>query len=289
MARDFLCLAATLLLAACTAVSGAPAPPATAPLVVLDIGHRIGSEGASAPRAVNGKRLSETSFWYEYAYYTKQEIQAAGYRCIVCNRGDAPSNPRLQEFARRAGVVQLHQKQKEGRYASTIHPDRYAAGQISADFAIRQGAACVVFLHHNGLNGWSTRGENAMILHNRYNGAQLAACLCRAVNEEILNHGMDNKGKACVPAVRYHASAPSAGWMNACDDSGIPAAVTEVAYLSNANHVSFLTVDANARKYAVAIAHGIIDFLKSYNPHTRHIRANDHIPDEGSNGKTIKY
>lgn len=289
MARRFLHLACALLLTSCASVSGAPAPSAQAPLVVLDIGHRIGSEGASAPRAVNGKRLSETAFWYEYAYYTRQELLAAGYRCIVCNRGDAPATPHLQECARRAGVVQLHQKQKEGRYASAIHPDRYAAGQVSADFAIRQGAACVVFLHHNGLDGWSTHGENSMILYNRYNGRRLADALCRSINGEILNHGLDNKGKTCMPSVRYHASAPSAGWMNACDDSGIPAAVTEATYLSNANHVAFLAVDANAQKYARAIAHGIIDFLKSYNPQTRHTRADDSIPDEGSNGKTIKY
>lgn len=289
MARNFLCLAVALLLGACAAVSGAPAPSVSAPLVVLDIGHRVGSEGASAPRTVNGKRLSETSFWYEYAYYTKQELLAAGYRCVICNRGDAPTNPRLLECARRAGVVQLHQKQKDGRYASTIHPDRYAAGQISADFAINQGAACAVFLHHNGLDGWSTRGENSMVLYNRYNGRRLADSLCRALNTEIINHGMDNKGKVCTPSVRFKAAAPSAGWMNACDDSGIPAAVIEAAYLSNSNHVSFLTVDANAQKYAKAIAHGIIDFLKSYNPQTRHTRANDGIPDEGSNGKTIKY
>ena len=288
MARRFLHLACALLLTSCASVSGAPAPSAQAPLVVLDIGHRIGSEGASAPRAVNGKRLSETAFWYEYAYYTRQELLAAGYRCIVCNRGDAPATPHLQECARRAGVVQLHQKQKEGRYASAIHPDRYAAGQVSADFAIRQGAACVVFLHHNGLDGWSTRGENSSILYNQYNGRQLADSLCAALNAEVLNHGMDNKGKPCTPSVRRKAAAPSAGWMNACDDSGIPAAVIEAAYLSNANHVAYLVNDANARKYAECIGRGIVGFLKSPRP-APHLRADDSVPDEGSFGRSIKY
>lgn len=283
----------SLCLAQCstTAAPDAPAAPAArhAPMVVLDIGHRFGSEGASAPRAVNGKRLSETSYWYEYSYYIKQVVEKAGYRCIVCNRGDAPSDARMQAFAQRAGVVQLNQKQKEGRYASVVHPDRYAAGQISADYAIQQGAACVVFLHHNSLSGWSTGGENAMVLYNRYNGKPLADSLCQAVNDGILNHGLDNKGKICTPSVRYKASAPSAGWMNACDDSGIPAAVTEITYLSNANHVAFLTDDENSRRYAECIGQGIVNFLKGYNPAVRHVRADDSVPDEGSNGKTIKY
>lgn len=257
-------------------------------LVVLDIGHRFGDEGAVSPRAVEGKRLKETSFWYEYCYYTKKVIEDAGYRCIVCNRGDEPADPRMQAFAKRAGVVHLHQKQKSGRYASTVHPDRFSAGQISADFAIRQGAACAVFLHHNGLDGWSTRGENSSVLYNQYNGRQLADSLCAALNAEVLNHGMDNKGKPCTPSVRRKAAAPSAGWMNACDDSGIPAAVIEAAYLSNANHVAYLVNDANARKYAECIGRGIVGFLKSPRP-APHLRADDSVPDEGSFGRSIKY
>lgn len=277
-----------LLSTACVAEPAVPARQGT-PLVVLDIGHRFGNEGASAPKKVDGKLLSETSFWYEYSYYAKKAITDAGYRCIVCNRGDAPQNAKMKEFAQRAGVVQLNQKQKDGRYASAIHPDRYAAGQISADFAIRQGATCVVFLHHNGLDGWSTKGENAMILYNRYNGKELADCLCRAVNEEILNHGLDNKGKKCLPSVRYKAAAPSAGWMNACDDSGIPAAVTEVTYLSNANHVAYLVKEENARRYAECIGRGIVSFLKSYDPASRHVREDESKKDEGSDGFRIKY
>lgn len=264
------------------------APGTARPLVVLDIGHRFGDEGAASPQAVEGKRLKETSFWYEYSYYTKRVIEAAGYRCIVCNRGDEPTDPRMQAFAKRAGVVHLHQKQKSGRYASTVHPDRFSAGQISADFAIRQGAACAVFLHHNGLAGWSTRGENSSVLYNQYNGRQLADSLCAALNAEVLNHGMDNKGKPCTPSVRRKAAAPSAGWMNACDDSGIPAAVIEAAYLSNANHVAYLVNDANARKYAECIGRGIVGFLKSPRP-APHLRANDNVPDEGSFGRSIKY
>lgn len=291
-------LLVALLCAACCAQcaqqlrQGSPAENAPAQsarqLVVLDIGHRFGDEGAASPRAVEGRRLKETSFWYEYCYYTKRVIEEAGYRCIVCNRGDEPADPRMQGFARRAGVVHLHQKQKSGRYASTVHPDRFSAGQVSADFAIRQGAACAVFLHHNGLDGWSTRGENSSVLYNQYNGRQLADCLCAALNAEVLNHGMDNKGKPCTPSVRRKAAAPSAGWMNACDDSGIPAAVIEAAYLSNANHVAYLVNDANARKYAECIGRGIVDFLKSTRP-APHLRADDSVPDEGSFGRAVKY
>lgn len=277
----------------CAQVSEAAAPAAASAvprgaLVVLDIGHRFGSEGATAPKTVEGKRLSETAFWYEYCYYIKQVVEAAGYRCVVTNRGAAPKDAQMQAFAARAGVVQLNQRQKEGRYASAIHPDRYAAGQVSADYAIAQGAACVVFLHHNGLNGWSTHGEKAMVLHNRYNGRALADCLCAAVNREVLNHGCDNKGILCTPAVRYKAADPSAGWMNACDDSGIPAAVTEVTYLSNANHVAYLVKEQNARHYAESIGRGIVEFLRT-DTTPRHRRADDSVPDEGSNGKTIRY
>lgn len=269
--------------------SAARVPAVQAPLVVLDIGHHFGSEGASTPRAAGGRRISETSYWYEYSYYIKLVLEKAGYRCIICNRGDAPKDFRMQEFARRAGVVQLNQKQKEGRYASTIHPDRYAAGQVSADFAIRQGAACVVFLHHNGLSGWSTKGENAMVLYNRHNGKALADSLCEVINAHILNHGLDNKGKVCTPSVRHKADAPSAGWMNACDDSGIPAAVTEITFLSNANHVAFLADPANSRRYAECIGQGIVNFLRCYDPSTRHVREDDSVPDEGSNGRKVRY
>lgn len=284
-----LCLLCGLAQAGIEQTAPAVPPAPSQPPVVLDIGHRFGNEGASSPRAADGRRISETSFWYEYSYYTKQVIEAAGYRCIVCNRGAAPTDAAMQAFAKRAGVVQLNQKQKDGRYASVIHPDRFAAGQISADFAIQQGAVCAVFLHHNGLEGQSDQGENAMVLYNRYNGKGLADSLCAAVNAEILNHGLDNKGKPCVPSVRYKAAAPAAGWMNACDDSGIPAAVIEATFLSNVNHVAFLRQEANARRYAECIGRGIVAFLKSYDASARHLREDDSIPDEGSGGRTIRY
>lgn len=55
--------------------------------------------------------------------------------------------------------------------------------------------------------GWSTRGENSSVLYNQYNGRQLADSLCAALNTEVLNHGMDNKGKPCTPSVRRKAAA----------------------------------------------------------------------------------
>ena len=75
--------------------------------VVLDIGHFIGGEGASTPGAINGKIIRECAFWYEYAYYVKREIERSGYKCVVCNRGNAPTTEPLRSLARRAGVVQL--------------------------------------------------------------------------------------------------------------------------------------------------------------------------------------
>lgn len=278
------CLLLPLLCLNCRSAA-APQRP-----VVLDIGHHIGDGGASSPKSYQGKAMDEVSFWYRYCYDIKRVVEAAGYPCLVCNRGEAPTRPPLADDARRAGVIQLRQKQKSGRYASELHPDRYAAGQVSADFAIRRQALCVVFLHHNGTSSRLVEGPSpSMILHNRYNGKPLADALCRALNTEVLNHGLDNGGKPCEPAVRFRAADPSAGWMNALDDSGIPAAVTEVTDLSNRRHLDYLSDDAQARRFAESIGRGIVDFLHSYDPQQAHMRLDDSKPDEGSNGKTIRY
>ncbi|MDO4954405.1 MAG: N-acetylmuramoyl-L-alanine amidase [Akkermansia sp.] len=287
------CVAAMLLPVAAALAWGAgePAPPeasapAEPPLVVLDIGHFIGSGGAEMPGRINGQRFCETEFWYRYCYDVKETITQAGYRCEVCNRGNAPKAEPLLGYAKRAGVVQLnHPDTGVLRYPSKHHADRVSAGMVSADFAVDKKAACAVFLHHNSSgSGWTTGASPSVVIHNKYNGETLADCLIAALDGEILNHGMDNKGVGCKKLVRCVDADRAAGWMNTCDDAGIPAAVIEAAFLNNKNHATFLAEDANARKYAQAIGHGIIAFLKKDPPHKPHLRENPDAPDQGSFG-----
>lgn len=277
-----------LLQFSCAQISGGPgsAPTGSAGgVVVLDIGHFTGAGGASTPGAVNGKRISECSWWYQYAYYTKKVIENAGYTCVVTNRSNRPTDPTLAAYADRAGVVQLnHPDKNAARYPSKYHPDRVASGMVSADYAISRKAACVVFLHHNSSGGWTSGASPSLIICNKYNGGRLADCLARTMEARILNHGMDNGGRGCSVSVRSKDADRSAGWMNACDDSGIPAAVIECAFLNNRNHANFLADDANARRYAEAVGHGVVKYMREHGSEPRHIRENEDKADEGSFG-----
>lgn len=253
-------------------------------VVVLDIGHFIGGEGASTPGAVNGKVIRECAFWYEYSYYVKREIERAGYTCVVCNRGNAPATEPLRSYARRAGVVHLrHPDVRAARYPSHYHPDRVASGMVSADYAIYRRASAMVFLHHNSSGGWTTSPMPSIILSNRYNGRPLASAIAATLNREILNHGMANGGRECRVQVRYVDADRAAGWLNACDDSGIPAAVIEAAFLNNRHHAAYLADPAGARRYAESIGRGVVAYLRS-GAAVGHVRADENKADEGSFG-----
>lgn len=285
--KKLLALFMALFMVACSTRNvHAPAAVGNAKgVVVLDIGHFIGGDGASSPGAVNGKKLTECTWWYQYCYYTKKVIEEAGYACVVTNRGNAPVGEPLAGYARRAKVVHLRHPDVNGkRYPSRYHPDRVASGMVSADYAIYRRAACMVFLHHNSSGGWTGGGSNSMILCNKFNGGRLAHALARTLEAEILNHGMENGGRGCATVVRCVDAERSAGWLNACDDSGIPAAVIEAAYLNNRNHAAFLAQDANARRYAEAVGHGIVRYLRAHGNEPRHRRANENAPDQGSFG-----
>lgn len=254
-------------------------------VVVLDIGHFIGGDGASTPGAVNDKRLTECTWWYEYVYYTKKVIEDAGYTCIVTNRGNAPTSEPLATYARRAGVVQLNHPDKNGaRYPSRYHPDRVAGGMVSADYAIKRKAACVVFLHHNSSGGWTDGPSPSLIICNKHNGNRLGRTLARTLEHTVLNHGMDNGGRGCTVAVRSKDADRSAGWMNACDDSGIPAAVIECAFLNNRKHAEYLADAANSRRYAEAVGEGVVNYMRYFGNEKRHYRADEDEADEGSFG-----
>lgn len=82
----------------------------------------------------------------------------------------------------------------------------------------------------------------------------------------------------CVDADR------AAGWLNACDDAGIPAAVVESAFLNNRAHAAFLATDSGARAYARAVGRGIVHFMRISPSIQRHVRANPDAPDQGSFG-----
>lgn len=256
-------------------------------VVVLDIGHFIGSGGARMPAAINGKRISECEFWYQYADEVKKTVTAAGYPCVITNRGNPPSTEPLATYARKAQVVHLrHPDKGAARYPSHFFRDRVASGMVSADYAVWRRASCMVFLHHNSAatRGWQTKPAPSIILCNKYNGHALAQTLCDVLNADILNHGMDNGGRKCIPETRSVDADRAAGWLNTCDDAGIPAAVIEAAFLSHRAHATYLTNDENARKYARAIGIGIVRYLREYGNAPRHYRRNLDEPDEGSFG-----
>ncbi len=253
--------------------------------MVLDIGHCVGAGGAKSARSVKGKRLQELDWWYEYVYYTRKVIEDAGYKVLVCNRGDEPEYSPLADWAERADVQHLGEPDTGRRYPSDYYPDRVASGIVSADYAISQKASCAIFLHHNSDRGWRRRGgSKSLIICNKYNGPRLAQCLADTLNSEVLNHGMRNGNRNCRVQVRSVDAQRSAGWMNACDDSGIPAAVVEAAFLNNAAHVRYLSNPETARHYAEAVGRGIVRYLQTHGQEPRHYREDTDEPDPGSFG-----
>lgn len=254
-------------------------------VVVLDIGHFIGGEGAVSPGAVNGQVLRECEFWHRYAWVVRDVVKRAGYECVVINRGNPPKEEKMKEEAARAGVIYLRHPDIGGlRYPSRYYPDRVAAGMVSADYAIYRRAACAVFLHLNSSgNRWVHGASPSVILYNRYNGGTLASCLRESLERDVLNKGMPNGGRGCGGEMRCTDAERAAGWLNACDDAGIPAAVVEAAFVNNRGHAEFLTRDAGARAFASAIGRAIVRFLKMP-PDARHYRSNPNVPDQGSFG-----
>lgn len=246
----------------------------SAEVVTLDIGHYVPKgagtgTGARTPGAVNGRTIEEARFWYEYSPYVKRVIERAGYRCVITNRGYAPTTEPLASHARRAGVIHLNRpdvRDRRGaviRYASRYHPDRVSAGMVSADYAVWKKAACAVFLHHNSSSDRWRRTCNGVVYYNRRSGAKLAAAVAGTLNQSILNHGMPNNGKNCTTAIRWIPGTAGAGWMNTCDDSGIPAILIETAFLNNPDHARYLAEPSQAVRYAEAIGEGVVSWLRS--------------------------
>ncbi len=257
-------------------------------VVVLDIGHHARSLGAKTPAPVNGKSVEELSFWYEYSYYVKEAIEDAGYKCIVINRGDIPQSSSLRRYANRAGV--LHQKQTEAesqRYPSRYFADRVARGIISADYAVFSRASCIVFLHHNstGGRGWSGKKAPGLLLYNKNNGRQLAESMARVMEKDLIRSGdFPHHGSRISLQTRSTDAQAGAGWLNVCDDAGIPAVILETAYLNNYKQAQFLANHSTACDYAEAVGDGIVAYMSRRDKKAPVKRQNPNARDKGSFG-----
>lgn len=231
--------------------------------VVLDIGHYYapgrGGQGARTPDARYGV-IEECEFWYRYARYVKEEVEKAGYKCIVCNRGAIPSDPALAKCAEEIGVVQVNSPDPTAVYRSRQHPFRIAVGMLSVNFALSQNPAAVIFLHHNSDSDvW--RVSNKSAFYTNETGIRLGSVMAEVMNRELLNHAMPNNGVPCGVIVRTDGRKGGGDWLNACNESYVPAAITEVAFLSNPEHARFLAHKQNAELFARTLGRGIVKYL----------------------------
>lgn len=234
-------------------------------IVVLDIGHwykpGLGGQGARTPDARYGA-IEECEFWYRYAIYTKRVIEQAGYEVRICNRADMPADAALAKAAREAGVHHVKTPEPGAIYRSTQHPHRIAVGMLSVNWALDQKPACVVFLHHNSrTDDWQVYTKGAMYCNSV--GTSLAEALAAEMNASIFDHGMPNHGESCGIIIRDNGRRGGGDWLNACNESYVPAVITESAFLSNPEHAAFLGKHANAVRYAEAIGRGIVNHLNT--------------------------
>lgn len=233
--------------------------------VVLDIGHYYhperGGQGARTPDGRYGN-IEECEFWYRYAGEVKRVVEEAGYTCLICNRGAAPTDPQLAEAGRKAGVHQVNSPVVGGIYRSAQHPNRMAVGMLSVNYALYRKPACVVFLHHNSHSeDWMVWTKGAFYCNEE--GTEMAETMAEVMNERILDKGMPNHGEKCGVILRDDGRKGGGDWLNACNESYVPAVITEVAFLSNPEHARFLSKPENAKRYAQAIGEGIVRFLNA--------------------------
>lgn len=249
-------------------------------IVVLDIGHwykpGLGGQGARTPDARYGA-IEECDFWYRYAIYTKRIIEQAGYEVRICNRADEPTDAKLAQAARAAGVHHVKSPEPTGIYRSKYHPNRMAVGMLSADWALDQRPACVVFLHHNSrTDDWQVYTKGAMYCNAV--GTSLAEAMAAEMNASIFDHGMPNHGEPCGVIIRDNGRRGGGDWLNTCNESYVPAVITEAAFLSNPEHAAFLGKHANAVRYAEAIGRGIVTYLNTRGTGKEIRQSADHYP-----------
>lgn len=261
--RLLLSAAACLLLTRCGGIAAQRQVRASR-TVVLDIGHYYapgrGGQGARTPDARHGGSLEECEFWYRYARYVKEEIERAGYTCLICNRGATPTAPSLARCAREAGVHQVNSPSPTGVYRSKHHPARMAVGMLSVNYALDQKPAAVIFLHLNSdSDTWRISHKGAFYTNEQ--GIPLGATMAETMNRSLLNHAMPNGGAPCGVIVRTDGRKGGGDWLNACEESYVPAAITEIAFLSNPEHARWLSLPANARTFARTLGQGIVRYL----------------------------
>lgn len=236
-------------------------------VVVLDIGHYFepsrGGQGARTPDARNGGIIEETEFWYRYAGVVKKTIEDAGYTCLICNRGDIPADPKLASAAQEAGVHHVKSPIPTAIYRSTHHPHRIAVGMLSTNYALDQKPGAVVYLHHNSNSEkWLVFNKGAFYCNEV--GTRMAQIMAQTMSRDILDHkdgGMPNNGIPCGVVLRTDGRKGGGDWLNACNESYVPAVITEVAYLSNPEHAAYLNKHDNAVRFAQAIGKGIVTYL----------------------------
>ncbi|MBR1982672.1 MAG: N-acetylmuramoyl-L-alanine amidase [Akkermansia sp.] len=234
-------------------------------IVVLDIGHfyhpERGGQGARTPDARYGM-IEECEYWYRYAGYTARVIRDAGYECRICCRGSMPTDKKLAEIARRNKVHHVNTPVPTGIYRSSHHPHRMAVGMLSTNYALNQNPAAVVYLHHNSMTArWMVYNKGAIYCNEEGTGLGLA--VADVITNTIYDKGgMPNHGVHCGVIIRNDGRKGGGDWLNACNESYVPAIITEATFLSNPEHARFLGKEKNAIRYAEAIGHGVVNFLK---------------------------
>ena len=208
-------------------------------VVVLDIGHYYhperGGQGARTPDKRYGS-IEECEFWYRYVGYTAKIIRDAGYECRICCRGSLPTDKQLAEMA---------------------------VGMLSTNYALDQNPAAVVYLHHNSMTArWMVYNKGAIYCNEEGTGLGLA--VADIITNTIYDQGgMPNHGVRCGVIIRDNGRKGGGDWLNACNESYVPAIITEATFLSNPEHAKFLGKEKNAIRYAETIGRGVVNFLNA--------------------------
>ena len=235
-------------------------------VVVLDIGHYYhserGGQGARTPDKRYGS-IEECEFWYRYAGYTARVIRNAGYECRICCRGSMPTDKKLAEIARREQVHHVNTPEPTAIYRSKHHPHRMAVGMLSTNYALDQNPAAVVYLHHNSMTArWMVYNKGAIYCNEEGTGLGLA--VADIITNTIYDQGgMPNHGVRCGVIIRDNGRKGGGDWLNACNESCVPAIITEATFLSNPEHARFLGKEKNAIRYAETIGRGVVNFLNA--------------------------
>ena len=235
-------------------------------VVVLDIGHYYhperGGQGARTPDKRYGS-IEECEFWYRYVGYTAKIIRDAGYECRICCRGSLPTDKQLAEIALREKVHHVNTPEPTAIYRSKHHPHRMAVGMLSTNYALDQNPAAVVYLHHNSMTArWMVYNKGAIYCNEEGTGLGLA--VADIITNTIYDQGgMPNHGVRCGVIIRDNGRKGGGDWLNACNESYVPAIITEATFLSNPEHAKFLGKEKNAIRYAETIGRGVVNFLNA--------------------------